>query len=85
MDGSRYSYELLDIIIEVINYLLEKNTIFPEQMILNSRYDIDLKIATLEDEVVDYHVRGKFIDSFNENINIDSYCNWLNIVAINWE
>jgi hypothetical protein len=95
LEHSRYSKECIPgLISSVIHYLLAKETSFPFHKLFVSTYidennsdnsnnsdsDTEYKI-TLQDEIVNYRVRGIFIDEFYTKIPIDSY-NWSNIVAL---
>ena len=90
LDGARYSLEGFDDVIKCIKYLLLKDCIFPEEKIFDARYKITYnskeKIKpTYEDEIFDYHIRGKLIDNFHSNMNIIDNINWSQISAKYWE
>jgi hypothetical protein len=88
LDGARYSHEGIFVINDCINYLLKKGTIFSEEKIFQPRYKSNLNYSikpTYEDEIFDYHVRGKLLDAFHTEINVMKYVDWSQIPAKYWE
>jgi hypothetical protein len=89
LDGARYSHEVIYYIVDSIQYLLQKGAIFSEEKIFLPRYksinsNNNIK-PTYEDEIYDYHVRGKLLDEFHYKMNLTKYIDWSQIPAKYWE
>ncbi len=90
LDGARYSHESIGCDIECIKYLLQKGAILPEERIFFSRNyypfvsDTNFK-PSYDDEIYDYHIRGKLIDVFHSQFNIKKYTDWSKIASKYWE
>lgn len=88
LDGARYSHEAINIDIECIKYMLQKGATFPEDRMFLARYcnhPSDNIKASYEDEIYDYHIRGKLIDVFYTQMNVMRYVNWSKIASKYWE
>ena len=88
LDGARYSHEALHIDIECIKYMLQKGATFPEDRIFLARYrnhSYDNIKPSYEDEIYDYHIRGKLIDVFHTQMSVTRYANWSKIASKYWE
>jgi hypothetical protein len=78
LNGNRYASDIIYKMTDVIRSLVEKGATFPESILFENRYS---EIISIEDETVDYKIRGELIDTFHDLIDVSKYADWKNIKA----
>ena len=78
LNGNRYSNDIIYKMTDVIYSLVEKGAVFPESKLFEKRYT---EVVSIEDEIVDYKIRGLLIDEFYSILDVSKYADWTSIKA----
>lgn len=85
VDGYKYAYLMKEDMYHIFKIFINKGAKPNLSLLFNPNYSYINKIKFLEDEIVNYNVRGMIIDILSEIIKLDvtRYGNWKSIKSLN--
>jgi len=85
LDGYKHAYLMKDDMYEIFKILINAGAKPSSYLLFNSNYSYINKIEFLEDEIINYNLRGSIIDTLSKIVKLDvsKYGNWKLIKSMN--